>query len=88
MATRSDRELAAAVLPVYSTMVEESLRALRVVLADQLDEAKITLEQLLTFMVGSLRGLAIETVLGAPKCELDASIAFIKRNVRAVLKPI
>jgi AcrR family transcriptional regulator len=88
MAARSDRELAAAALPVYSTMVEQSLRALRVVLANQLDEDKITLEQLLTFIVGSLRGLAIEKVLGAPTSELDASIAFIKCNVRAVLKPL
>jgi AcrR family transcriptional regulator len=86
MATRSDAELGAVVLPVHAAIAKESVERLKGLLGDKLIDPNTKLEQILAYLVGSLRGLALEKMLGALPCELDLSVTFIKRTIRSLLK--
>lgn len=85
MATRSDPELAAAVLPVHAAMFANS----RSTYARLLAQAGITgigvSDALLYHHVAALRGLAMEHVLGTPEEVLHPSVKLIKDQVLAII---
>jgi AcrR family transcriptional regulator len=85
MASRSDPELAAAVLPIHAAIARRSVRAVSFVAEYYVKSDIVTMEALLCYLVSSLRGLALQCVLGAPEIELAASVALIKSTARSIL---
>jgi AcrR family transcriptional regulator len=85
MATRSDPELAAAVLPVHDQMFARSFeeQARRFVAAGLRDMQAARM--FLYHNVALLRGLSLEHVLGTPRDVLDASVERMKQTVRDVV---
>jgi AcrR family transcriptional regulator len=87
MATRSDPELAAAVLPIFAAISENSkvAQAARFAAAGIADRA--VSDAVLTHNVAMLRGLALEFVLGTPEAALRPSIELMKRSLLMALSP-
>jgi AcrR family transcriptional regulator len=86
MASRSDPELAAAVLPVHAAIDKRSVRALAYVLGHYDYPEDVTLESFLCYLVSSLRGLSIQHILGNPEAELAASVGLIKVTARTLVR--
>lgn len=85
MATRSDPELAAAVLPVHEQQTEETKRAqAERFAAAGLDDKSLS-DALLTLHVSALRGLALERALGADEKVLADAMAVVRNNVVTLL---
>lgn len=85
MAARSDRDLARAVLPLHEAIARRSTRALSYVLDHNGHGGHDEKEAMLCYLVGALRGLSIQHVLGSSEAELSGSIAHIKMGVQAML---
>jgi AcrR family transcriptional regulator len=87
MSIRSDSHLAAAVLPVHSTIMRRSATGLKAVLGSKLTDNTYTAEQVLTYLVSALRGLALQQVLGSPPDELERSVRLVKSTIYALIAP-
>jgi AcrR family transcriptional regulator len=85
MASRSDSELAAAVLPVHEAIQRRSVKALSFVMDHYLHQDEVTMEALLCYLVSALRGLSVQHILGTPEVELAASVSLIKAATHAIL---
>ena len=85
MATRSDPELCAAVMPVHAAIVRQSGKALKWVLEDRVEDKALKIEHILTYLVSALRGLSIQRILGSPEDELTTSVNLIKVTIRSIL---
>jgi AcrR family transcriptional regulator len=86
IATQSDAELASMVLPVHKSINERSVVWLEALLGERIAGEGFSPQQILTYMIGSLRGLALEHVLGTSSESLEKSVALIKRTVASLLK--
>ena len=85
MATRSDPELAAVVLPIHDAIFEQSKQAQhRRFIACGLDDRALS-DGILIHNVALLRGLALEFVLGTPELALRPAIDYMKRQLAAVV---
>jgi AcrR family transcriptional regulator len=85
MASRSDAELAAAVLPVHAAIGRRSTKALAFVFGHYEMREDVSMEALLCYLVSALRGLSLQHILGTPEAELAASVALIKSTARSLL---
>jgi AcrR family transcriptional regulator len=85
MATRSDPELAAAVLPIHDAIGKRSVRALSFVMDHYQHKQEVFMEGLLCYLVSALRGLALQHVLGSPPKELALGVSLIKATVHSML---
>ena len=88
MATRSNPDLAAAVIPVHNAIVHQSIAGLKSVLGDDLLNNKFKAEHILTYLVSALRGLALQHVLGSPEDELTTGVDLIKATIRSITPPL
>lgn len=88
MATRSDVDLASAVLPVHTAIVGQSVQALQSVLQDRVVDKTLKADHILTYLVSTLRGLSLQHVLGSPDEELRTGVMMLKSTIRAMLAPI
>ncbi len=88
MATRSDPELAAVVLPIHEAIFASSkaAQAARFAAAGIADPA--VSDAVLYHNVAVLRGLALEFVLGTPEAQLRPSINLMKRVLLDALAPV
>jgi AcrR family transcriptional regulator len=87
MATRSDADLAAAVIPIHAKITRRSAVGLKVVLGGKITDNKPNIEQILTYLVSALRGLALEHVLGSSLDELETSVYLVKSTIHALTAP-
>jgi AcrR family transcriptional regulator len=85
MATRSDPELAAAVLPIHDANARRSVRALSFVMDHYQHKEEVFMEGLLCYLVSALRGLALQHVLGSPPTELTLGVSLVKATVHSML---
>lgn len=85
LATQSDGELANAVLPVHKSISERSVVWIDVLLKDRSASAGFSSRQILTYLIASLRGLALEHVLGTSSSDLEKSVAMVKRTIASLL---
>jgi hypothetical protein len=85
MATRSDPELAAAVLPIHDANAKRSVRALKFVMDHYQHKQEVFMEGLLCYLVSALRGLALQHVLGSPTKELTLGVSLVKATVHSML---
>lgn len=85
MATRSNPDLAAAVIPVHVAITAQSAAGLKLVLGDRLSSRAPTAEHILTYLVSALRGLALQNVLGTPDTELKTGVQLVKATIRALV---
>ena len=85
-ATRSDAELAAVVLPVHDRMYARTLadHSLRFAEAGVTDGAVV--KALFHHNVATLRGLALEHLLGTPLSELDPAVERMKHTIAEVVR--
>lgn len=88
MATRSDVDLALAVLPVHTAIVGQSVLALKSVLRDRVTDKTLKADYILTYLVSTLRGLSLQHVLGSPDEELRTGVQMLKSTIRALLTPV
>lgn len=79
LAVRSDKELAAAVLPVRADIDANSVKVLSLVLKQYGFQVSVSIEGLLCYLVGSLRGLSIQKLLGSSPDELAVGLSILKR---------
>ena len=86
MATRSDPDLAAAVIPVHISIVQQSVIALRWVLRDRVTDKTMKIEHILTYLVSALRGLSMQYVLGSTDEEIVTSVNLIKSTIHAIIR--
>lgn len=85
MATRSDPELAAVILPIHDAIFERSKHAQHQrFIACGLDDRALS-DGILIHNVALLRGLALEFVLGTPEVALRPAIDSMKRQLAAVV---
>ena len=85
MATRSDPELAAVVLPIHDAMFEQSKRSqAERFRACGIDDSVLS-DGLLYHNVALLRGLALEFVLGTPEAALRPAVDQMKRHLAAIV---
>ena len=85
MATRSDVNLAAAVLPVHAAIVAQSAANLEELIGDRIAGSGVTNTQILTYMVAALHGLALAHTLGTPQSDVDMAVSLIKKTVRSLV---
>lgn len=87
MATRSDPELAAAVLPIHAAIFESSLTAQAWRFAAcGITDASVS-DGLLYHNVALLRGLALEYLLGTPEAALRPAVDAMKKALRDTITP-
>jgi AcrR family transcriptional regulator len=85
MATRSDAQLAAHVLPLQAEEAERTVEQwTRMVRHAGIDDPTLS-KALLRQTVATLRGLALELILGTPEDEVDACVALAKAHVIGTL---
>lgn len=84
MATRSDPELAAAVLPIHDAIFTQSKRSqVERFRACGIDDPELS-DGLLIHNVALLRGLSLEYVLGTPEAALRPAVDRMKRQLAAI----
>jgi AcrR family transcriptional regulator len=88
MATRSDVDLASAVLPVHAAIVGQSVQALKSVLHDRVADKTLKADYILTYLVSTLRGLSLQHVLGSPDEELRSGVKMLKSTIGGLLEPV
>lgn len=87
MATRSDPELAAAVLPIHAAIFETSLTVqARRFAACGITDASVS-DGILYHNVALLRGLALEYLLGTPEAALQPAVEAMKETLRNTIAP-
>ncbi len=85
MATRSDKSLADAVLPVHVSIVQQSVLGLKSVMPGPFSGDGLKAEHVLTYLVAALRGLSMQHVLGSPEEELITGVALVKSTIHGIL---
>jgi AcrR family transcriptional regulator len=86
IATRSDPELAAVVLPVHQKIMRRSVLGLKSVLGEAVIDKNLKIEHILTYLVSALRGLSLQGVLGSSEQELSTGVDLIKATIKAITK--
>lgn len=85
MATRSDAELAAVVLPIHEAIFANSQATLAARFAAAGVVDPIASEAFLNFAIATLRGLSLEHALGTPAAQLRPSISLLKNALHLAL---
>jgi AcrR family transcriptional regulator len=85
MASRSDPMLADAVLPVHAKIVSQSMAGLKSVLPAKVASNTNIVGPMLTYLVGALRGLSLQHVIGAADEELQAGVDLIKSTIQTIV---
>jgi AcrR family transcriptional regulator len=86
MASRSDSVLAQTVLPVHAEIMGQSMAGLKSVLPAHVAGNKDVVAPMLTYLVGTLRGLSVQHVLGASDQELQLGVDMIKSTIQAIVR--
>jgi len=88
LATRSDPELAAQLLPLYREDLIRSRKAMRAFLSQAGLKDEAFADGFLTFSVATCRGLAMSAALGTDEAQIQRSVDMIKDQLRLKLSAL